>query len=302
MRPMLATRGTHVPTGDEWQHEVKWDGMRVLVDVQRRRGAAVQPQRERRDRVLPRARRGPAARRRPAGRRGGGVRGRRAELRGPGRADARLPRRSREAHWPSASRSPCSSSTCSASLGVTCSTSRSAYADRCSRSSTSSDDRWQTPPAYDDGQMLFDATLPAGTRGHRQQARHQPLPAGPAQQGLAEVRPPPSRVVTSSVAGDRETDSQDRLGAVLVGEPTRRRSALPRSRRQRHRRPEGRRAPRGAGRSRSATPARSSTRCRGSTPWVRRGSSRSWSSTSSPSARRPRAASASRRTSASVPT
>ncbi len=33
MRPMLATRGTHVPTGDEWVHEVKWDGMRVLVDV-----------------------------------------------------------------------------------------------------------------------------------------------------------------------------------------------------------------------------------------------------------------------------
>src|SRR5213076_493210 len=38
MRPMLATRGTHVPTGDEWHHEVKWDGMRVLVDV--RRGVA----------------------------------------------------------------------------------------------------------------------------------------------------------------------------------------------------------------------------------------------------------------------
>ena len=33
MRPMLATRGTHVPTGDEWVHEVKWDGMRALVDV-----------------------------------------------------------------------------------------------------------------------------------------------------------------------------------------------------------------------------------------------------------------------------
>ena len=32
---MLATRGTHVPTGDEWQHEVKWDGMRVLADVRR---------------------------------------------------------------------------------------------------------------------------------------------------------------------------------------------------------------------------------------------------------------------------
>lgn len=33
MRPMLATRGTTVPTGPGWVHEVKWDGMRVLVDV-----------------------------------------------------------------------------------------------------------------------------------------------------------------------------------------------------------------------------------------------------------------------------
>jgi bifunctional non-homologous end joining protein LigD len=33
MRPMLATRGRSVPTGPEWLHEVKWDGMRVLVEV-----------------------------------------------------------------------------------------------------------------------------------------------------------------------------------------------------------------------------------------------------------------------------
>lgn len=30
---MLATTGTHVPTGDEWVHEVKWDGIRLLADV-----------------------------------------------------------------------------------------------------------------------------------------------------------------------------------------------------------------------------------------------------------------------------
>ena len=33
MRPMLASRGTEVPTGPDWVHEVKWDGMRVLVEV-----------------------------------------------------------------------------------------------------------------------------------------------------------------------------------------------------------------------------------------------------------------------------
>lgn len=30
--PMLATAGTHVPGGPEWAHELKWDGIRLLVD------------------------------------------------------------------------------------------------------------------------------------------------------------------------------------------------------------------------------------------------------------------------------
>ena len=37
MRPMLATRGSHVPEGSSWSHEVKWDGMRVLADLDVRR-------------------------------------------------------------------------------------------------------------------------------------------------------------------------------------------------------------------------------------------------------------------------
>ncbi|MDQ3616986.1 MAG: non-homologous end-joining DNA ligase [Actinomycetota bacterium] len=36
MRPMLASRGTVVPSGPDWVHEVKWDGMRVLADVRDR--------------------------------------------------------------------------------------------------------------------------------------------------------------------------------------------------------------------------------------------------------------------------
>ncbi len=31
--PMLATAGTHVPAGEEWCHEVKWDGVRALAAV-----------------------------------------------------------------------------------------------------------------------------------------------------------------------------------------------------------------------------------------------------------------------------
>ncbi|MBD8868749.1 non-homologous end-joining DNA ligase [Nocardioides donggukensis] len=41
MRPMLATRGTRVPEGAGWRHEVKWDGMRILADVRRGPGAGV---------------------------------------------------------------------------------------------------------------------------------------------------------------------------------------------------------------------------------------------------------------------
>jgi len=33
MKPMLATRGDQVPAGAGWVHEVKWDGIRALVDV-----------------------------------------------------------------------------------------------------------------------------------------------------------------------------------------------------------------------------------------------------------------------------
>jgi bifunctional non-homologous end joining protein LigD len=33
MRPMLATSGDHVPAGEDWRHEVKWDGVRALVTV-----------------------------------------------------------------------------------------------------------------------------------------------------------------------------------------------------------------------------------------------------------------------------
>ena len=33
MRPMLASKGTYVPRGDDWAHEVKWDGVRALTEV-----------------------------------------------------------------------------------------------------------------------------------------------------------------------------------------------------------------------------------------------------------------------------
>lgn len=32
--PMLASAGTHVPTGEEWSHEVKWDGVRAIARLE----------------------------------------------------------------------------------------------------------------------------------------------------------------------------------------------------------------------------------------------------------------------------
>jgi len=34
LRPMLATPGTHVPAGEQWRHEVKWDGVRSITRVE----------------------------------------------------------------------------------------------------------------------------------------------------------------------------------------------------------------------------------------------------------------------------
>lgn len=34
---MLASKGIRVPAGSDWTHEVKWDGMRVLADMERER-------------------------------------------------------------------------------------------------------------------------------------------------------------------------------------------------------------------------------------------------------------------------
>jgi len=81
------------------------------------------------------------------------------------------------------------------------------------------DDRWQTPPVYADGQMLFDATYQQGLEGivsKRVTSRYRP--------GLRSkdwLKFAHRRRESYVVGGWRlETDSQDRLGAVLVGQPT----------------------------------------------------------------------------------
>jgi bifunctional non-homologous end joining protein LigD len=80
-------------------------------------------------------------------------------------------------------------------------------------------DRWQTPPVYDDGQMLFEATYQQGLEGivsKRLSSRYRP-----GQRSKDWLKFAHRRRESYVVGGWRlETDSSDRLGAVLVGQPT----------------------------------------------------------------------------------
>jgi len=217
MRPMLATRGTHVPAGEEWRHEVKWDGMRVLVDV--RRGEARLWSRNENDATVsfPELTRLPVA--------DALLDGEVVAFADGSPSFAALAERM---HVSRADRARALAERLPVTLLVfdvlrhdgrdlldePLSTRRQVLTGL-----DLHDDRWQTPPAYDDGRMLFDATLQQGLEGivsKRLSSRYRPGLRSKDWLKFAHRRR------ESYVVGGwrRETDSQDRLGAVLVGEPT----------------------------------------------------------------------------------
>jgi bifunctional non-homologous end joining protein LigD len=216
MRPMLATRGTHVPAGEEWQHEVKWDGMRVLVDV--RRGAARLFSRNENDATVsfPELAGIPGDDTLLDGEvvafsQGVPSFGALAERMHVGRAD-----RARRL----AERIPVTLLVFDVLrvgdrdlMDEPLSTRREIL-----EGLDLHDDRWQTPPTYTDGQMLFDATYQQALEGmvsKRLTSRYRP--------GLRSkdwLKFAHRRRESYVVGGWRpETDSRDRLGAVLVGQP-----------------------------------------------------------------------------------
>ena len=229
MRPMLATKGTHVPAGPEWLHEVKWDGMRVLVDVARRRGCALcVPQRERRHRRLPRAARARRAGRATAARR----RGRRARRDGVPTFGAladrmhvaqRPPGRRARRHQPG---HPAWSSTCCASTAWTSPAGRwPSGASRWSGSGLPAP-HWQVPA---DVRRRRDAAArrprEQGLEGIVSKRRSLALPPGPAQPDWLKFPHRARRRRTSSAAGGPRPTATHRLGAVLVGRADRGRAA-----------------------------------------------------------------------------
>ena len=218
MRPMLATRGTHVPVGDEWQHEVKWDGMRVLVDVSG--GAARLFSRNEIEASVSFP-----------------------ELAAvPLREDALL-----DGEVVAFADGTPSFAALAERMHVSRADRAKALAERIPVTLLVFDvlgfagrdlideplvvrrevlgqldlqhDRWQTPPVYDDGQMLFDATYQQGLEGivsKRVTSRYRP-----GQRSKDWLKFAHRRRESFVVGGwRRETDSQDRLGAVLVGQPS----------------------------------------------------------------------------------
>lgn len=221
MRPMLATRGTTVPTGPEWLHEVKWDGIRVLAEVD-------------------------GGRLRLWSRNGNDVSAAYPELAGLADAlDGRAALLDGEivaladgipSFGALADRMHVRNARKAAALATTNPVTLMVFdllllagedltglplERRRERLEGLGLDgpRWQVPPAYDDGQALYDATAAQRLEGVMSKKRSSRYHGG---RRTAEWLKFPHRHTESYVVGGwrLETDSGSRLGALLVGERT----------------------------------------------------------------------------------
>jgi bifunctional non-homologous end joining protein LigD len=219
MRPMLATKGTVVPTGAEWVHEVKWDGVRVLTDVSG--GRLRMLSRNANDVTVA----WPDLATSPLGERDLLVDGEVIALNEAGLPDFRVLQE----------RMHVRRSVAAARLAETLPatymvfdllrldgtdlageplTRRRELLEELGLSTT-----WQVPAAYDDGPMLFDATKQQGLEGivsKRRTSRYTFDARTPHWQKFAH------RLRVSCVVGGwrPQEGTTDRLAALLVGEPT----------------------------------------------------------------------------------
>lgn len=223
MRPMLATKGTHVPRGADWLHEVKWDGMRVLVDVHPVDGKGdlhIRSRNEKDVRVSFPELHGLADIGRDVLLDGEVV----AFLDGIPTFGALADRM----HVGSARRAAALAETNPVTLLVfdllrldgEDLTDRPLAERRAALEGLGLlGEHWQVPATYDDGEMLLEATAQQGLEGivsKRRSSRYHPG------RRSADWLKFPHRNIGSYVVGGwrHETDSTSRIGAVLVGEPT----------------------------------------------------------------------------------
>ena len=219
MRPMLASPARVVPSGPEWVHEVKWDGMRVLADVHD--GRLTLTSRTERDVTV-------------AFPELAGLTAQFADMLLDGEIVAlhggvpSFQALAERFHVTSARRAAALAAHNPATLmafdllrlyGVDL-TAR-AYADR--RATLErlelTGTHWQVPPTFTDGALLHEATRDQGLEGIVSKRVTSRYHSGLRSEEWLKF---PHRTSTSVVIGGwrPETDTTDRLGAVLVGAPT----------------------------------------------------------------------------------
>lgn len=223
MKPMLATRGDRVPQGREWIHEVKWDGIRALVEVSAG-GLRITTRNENEVSVAYPELQGLAARARSQGHDllldgeivalGSGV---------PSFSDLADRMHVRDAAKAArlAQRNPVTLLVFDLlRLDGKDLTGRPLEERREALLELGLDDvSWQVPPVYDDGDVLLQAVESQGLEGIVSKRLSSPYYYGRRSKDWLKfpIRPTGSFVV----GGFRyESGSGTRLGAVLVGEPT----------------------------------------------------------------------------------
>jgi bifunctional non-homologous end joining protein LigD len=219
MRPMLATPGVHVPTAEEWVHEVKWDGVRALtevVDGQLRMTS-------RNENAITIA--WPELATSPLGERDLLVDGEIIALNERGLPDFRTLQERMHVRRPTVAARLAEDVPAiymvfdllrldGRDLTGLALTDRRAQLD-----ALGIDGSWQVPAAYDDGPMLFDATLQQGLEGIVCKRRTSRYHFGERTRNWLKF---PHRHRLSYVVGGwrPQEGTTDRLAALLVGEPT----------------------------------------------------------------------------------
>ncbi|WP_435770898.1 non-homologous end-joining DNA ligase [Nocardioides sp. SYSU DS0651] len=219
--PMLATSGSHVPAGEDWQHEVKWDGVRALGIVEGRDVILTSRNGNRITVAWPELGTPPGALRDAV------VDGEIIALNERGVPDFRVLAERMHVRRTTtiarlAERIPATYMVFDLLrldgedlLELPLSERRRRLADLdLGRSG------WQVPAAYDDGPMLLDATRAQGLEGivsKRQDSRYRPAVRSPHWLKFAH------RHRSSYVVGGwrPQTGTSDRLASLLVGQPTR---------------------------------------------------------------------------------
>ena len=221
MLPMLATKGAHVPMDAGWSHEVKWDGVRVLADTTRSGATRLLSRNENPVTVA-----WPELNRSPLGDRDLLVDGEVIALNDRGLPDFRVLQD--RMHVRSAS----SAARLAAQLPATYMVFDVMRLDGEDLTARPLEERreilrglgleqstWQVPEAYDDGPMLFEATLQQGLEGIVSKRLTSRYSFGERSKSWLKFA---HRHRRSYVVGGwrPQEGTTDRLAALLVGEIT----------------------------------------------------------------------------------